>query len=44
MSGTNQNFNSEQWARHIEAQKTAQRRHSPILEKQAKNDPFGKKK
>lgn len=42
MSGTDQNFNSRQWAAHVATQKAAERRVTPILEKQAKNDPNAK--
>lgn len=42
MSGTNQNFNSRQWAAHLAAQKAAERRVTPILETQAKNAPSKK--
>ena len=41
MSGTNQNFNSAQWAAHLEAQRRAAERVTPILATQTKN---GKKK
>ena len=44
MSGTSQNYSPDAWADHIARQKAAARRVSPILEKQAKNNPFGKKK
>jgi hypothetical protein len=40
---TSQNYNSQQWAAHVAAQKAAARRVTPILDKQAKNDPSGKK-
>ena len=39
MSGTNQNFNSRQRAAHVAAQKAAQCRVTPILDKQAKSAP-----
>lgn len=39
MTGTNQNFNSKQWAAHVSRQQKAERRVTPILEKQAQNDP-----
>jgi hypothetical protein len=40
MTGTNQNFDSQQWAAHIAATKAAARRVTPILAEQAKNNPF----
>lgn len=42
MSGTNSNYDSQAWKAHVDSQRAAQRRVTPILEKQAKNDPNAK--
>lgn len=39
MTGTNNNFNSAQWAAHLAQQAAAARRHSALLQRQAANNP-----
>jgi hypothetical protein len=39
MTGTNSNYNSQQWAAHLAKQAEAARRHSALLQRQAANDP-----
>jgi hypothetical protein len=39
VTGTNSNYNPQQWAAHLAQQAEAQRRHSALLQRQAANDP-----